>query len=107
MESKELIDKLTGTSFFIEEERSRLEQDAAYNHSCAIQEVFDVLQNGRIMAGHPNFSPIIMLMDPDLFIIDKNYFELKKSVPIMYSEQDGQFEIIPMISQLLIYLLQV
>ena len=86
MESKELIDKTNwNILFYRRRKRSRLEQDAAYNHSCAIQEVFDVFQNGRIMASYPNFSPIIMLMDPDLFIIDKNYFEFIKRNLITHS----------------------
>ena len=54
---------------------SILENDGAYNHSKAIHEIFNVMQNGRLLTKYPNINPIVMLMDPDLFIIEKDYYE--------------------------------
>ena len=68
--------------FYRRRRRNRLERDAAYNHSSAIHEVFDVLQNSRLIASYPNFSPVVMLMDPDLLVIDENYFEFIENLEI-------------------------
>ena len=71
--------------FHIRKRKSWLENDGAYNHSKAINEVFDTLQNGKIMTEYPNLNPIIMLMDPDLFIVDKNYYSFIKRNLEIYS----------------------
>ena len=54
--------------------RSRLEKDGAYNHSSAINEVFRILQTRPLITTLNNSNPITMLMDPDLFLIDNNYY---------------------------------
>ena len=61
--------------FYRRKKGSFLENDGAYNHSKAIHEIFNVLQKGRLITKYPNINPIVMLMDPDLFIIEKNYYE--------------------------------
>ena len=55
--------------------KSRLEKDGAYNHSMAINEVFSIIQTRPLITTLKNSNPITMLMDPDLFLIDKNYYE--------------------------------
>jgi len=55
--------------------RSRLEKDGAYNHSKAINEVFSILQTKPLTTSLINSNPVIMLMDPDLFLIDENYYD--------------------------------
>ena len=57
--------------FYKRKKASILENDGAYNHSKAIHEIFNVMQNGRLLTKYPNINPIVMLMDPDLFIIEK------------------------------------
>ena len=46
----------------------------AYNHSSAINEVFRILQTRPLITTLNNSNPITMLMDPDLFLIDNNYY---------------------------------
>lgn len=53
--------------------KSRLENDAAYNHSSAIDEVFDIFQKQTILTNMENNNPLIILLDPDFFITDVNY----------------------------------
>ena len=53
--------------------RYKRENDAAFNHACALNEALNRFQRGIILSEISGANPIIIVMDPDFMIVNKQY----------------------------------